>query len=43
MVINRDGREFHDRDGLVSIIEAAGLPPFTEIPYKEMERYESGS
>jgi energy-coupling factor transporter ATP-binding protein EcfA2 len=43
VVINRDGREFHDRAGLVSIIEAAGLPPFTEIPYKEMERCESGS
>ena len=43
VVINRDGREFHDRAGLVSIIEAAGLPPFTEIPYKEMERYEPGS
>ncbi len=43
VVINRDGREFHDRAGLVSIIEAAGLPPFAEIPYKEMERYESGS
>jgi len=43
VVINRDGREFHDRAGLTSIIEAAGLPPFTEIPYKEMERCESGS
>jgi hypothetical protein len=43
VVINRDGREFHDRAGLVSIIEAAGLPSFAEIPYKEMERYESGS
>lgn len=34
IVINRDGKEFHDRDGLEFIIAAAGLPPFTEIPYK---------
>ena len=40
VVINRDGREFHDRGGLVSIIEAAGLPPFEEVPYRVMDRYE---
>ncbi len=40
VVINRDGREFHDRTGLVSIIEAAGLPPFREVPYRVMDRYE---
>jgi deoxyadenosine/deoxycytidine kinase len=34
VVINRDGKEFHDRDGLEYIIAAAGLPPFTEIPYR---------
>ena len=34
VVINREGREFHDRDGLTYIIEAAGLPPFSEIPYE---------
>jgi deoxyadenosine/deoxycytidine kinase len=34
VVINRDGREFHDRDGLTYIIDAAGLPPFPEIPYE---------
>ena len=34
VMIDRDSREFHDRAGLVSIIEAAGLPPFTEIPYR---------
>ena len=28
VVINRDGREFHDRAGLTYIIDAAGLPPF---------------
>jgi hypothetical protein len=33
-VINRDGKEFHDRDGLNYIIAAAGLPPFGEIPYE---------
>ena len=40
IVINRDQREFHDRDGLRHIIEAAGLPPFPEVPYRVMERYE---
>ena len=34
VVINRDGQEFHDRDGLDYIITAAGLPPFTEVPYE---------
>ena len=34
VVINRDGKEFHERDGLAYIIDAAGLPPFTEIPYR---------
>lgn len=40
IVINRDQREFHDRDGLRHIIEAAGLPPFTEVPYRVMDRYQ---
>jgi deoxyadenosine/deoxycytidine kinase len=39
IVIDRDGREFHDRNGLLHIIAAAGLPPFREIPYERMERY----
>jgi deoxyadenosine/deoxycytidine kinase len=43
VVIDRDHREFHDRAGLQHIIDAAGLPPFREIPYREMERYEPGS
>ena len=34
VVINRDGHEFHDREGLNYIIAAAGLPPFAEIPYR---------
>ncbi len=40
IVINRDQREFHDRDGLRHIIEVAGLPPFQEVPYRVMGRYE---
>ena len=33
VVIDRDGKEFHDRAGLLEIIRLAGLPPFPEIPY----------
>jgi deoxyadenosine/deoxycytidine kinase len=33
VVIDRDGMEFHQRGGLLSIIRAANLPMFTEIPY----------
>lgn len=40
IVINRDQREFHDREGLRHIIEAAGLPAFREVPYRVMDRYE---
>ena len=40
VVIDRDKREFHDRDGLGHIIAAAGLPPFREVPYRVMDRYE---
>lgn len=40
VVIDRDHREFHDRAGLQHIIDVAGLPPFCEIPYREMERFE---
>lgn len=40
IVINRDQREFHDRDGLRHIIEVAGLPPFQEVPYRVMDRYD---
>jgi hypothetical protein len=39
VVINRDGIEFHERTGLEHIIRLAGLPPFREIPYREMDRY----
>ncbi len=34
IVIDRDGKEFHERSGLVDIITAAGLPMFHEIPYE---------
>ncbi len=40
VVIDRDRREFHDRDGLRHIIAAANLPPFVEVPYRVMDRYE---
>ena len=36
VVINRDHKEFHERDGLVDIIRMAGLPMFKEIPYAKM-------
>ena len=34
VVINRDNKEFHERDGLVDIITLARLPMFREIPYQ---------
>jgi deoxyadenosine/deoxycytidine kinase len=37
VVIDRDGKEFHERGGLLEIIEAAHLPPFVEIPYERLE------
>ena len=33
VLINRDSKEFHERQGLVDIITQAGLPMFAEIPY----------
>lgn len=33
IVIDRDGKEFHERSGLLDVITAARLPPFQEIPY----------
>jgi deoxyadenosine/deoxycytidine kinase len=35
IVIDRDGKEFHERRGLVEIIQAARLPAFKEIPYEQ--------
>lgn len=40
VVINRDRKEFHDRAGLEDVIRAANLPPFREIPYVQMDRYQ---
>jgi deoxyadenosine/deoxycytidine kinase len=37
VVIDRDGKEFHERRGLVEIIEAASLPLFAEIPYERLD------
>ena len=37
IIINRDGMEFHDRDSLVAIVNAAGLPPFPDIPYSRYD------
>jgi nicotinamide riboside kinase len=34
IVIDRDGKEFYERGGLVEIIKAAGLPMYHEIPYR---------
>jgi hypothetical protein len=39
VIIDRDRREFHDREGLEFIVSAAGLPPFTEIPYEQIDRW----
>lgn len=37
IVIDRDSKEFHDREGLVDIITMAGLPMFSEIPYDDLD------
>lgn len=34
VVINRDNKEFHEREGLLDIIGLARLPMFREIPYR---------
>jgi deoxyadenosine/deoxycytidine kinase len=36
VVIDRDGIEFHERSGLLQIIQAAGLPMFKDVPYLRM-------
>ncbi len=40
VVIDRDNKEFHERAGLLQIIQLAGLPPFHEIPYERLDRFE---
>ena len=37
VLLDRDGLEFHEREGLLAVIEAAGLPMFEEIPYRQIE------
>jgi nicotinamide riboside kinase len=37
ILLDRDGIEFHEREGLLTVIEAAGLPMFREIPYRQVE------
>jgi nicotinamide riboside kinase len=37
VLLDRDGIEFHERDGLLTVIEAAGLPIFEEVPYRQIE------
>jgi deoxyadenosine/deoxycytidine kinase len=37
VVVNRDNMEFHTRESLRAIVEAAGLPMFHEIPYTRFE------
>jgi nicotinamide riboside kinase len=39
VLLDRDGIEFHEREGLESVIRAADLPQFEEIPYREIDRY----
>jgi deoxyadenosine/deoxycytidine kinase len=34
VVIDRDGLEFHERSGLLAVITAASLPPFTDLVYR---------
>jgi hypothetical protein len=36
IVIDRDGMEFHERSGLDAIVKAAVLPPYPEIPYRQI-------
>jgi len=36
VLLDRDGIEFHEREGLLRVIEAAGLPMFMEIPYTQI-------
>jgi deoxyadenosine/deoxycytidine kinase len=40
VLIDRDNKEFHEREGLLQIIGQAGLPPFREVPYEQMDRFE---
>jgi len=37
ILIDRDGMEFHDRGGLLKVIDASKLPRFVEIPYERLD------
>lgn len=39
IVIDRDGKEFHDRSGLDDIVRLADLPPYRDVPYRIIDRY----
>ena len=39
IVIDRDGMEFHEPEGLRNVIAAAGLPMFRAVPYEKIDRY----
>jgi len=39
VVIDHDGKEFHERAGLLEIIRLAGLPAFQEIPYEQIDQF----
>lgn len=43
VVVERDGMEFHTREGLLAIVKAAGLPRFPEIPYEQLESSTAGT
>ena len=36
VIIDRDGIEVHERAGLDAIVKAASLPPYREIPYRDL-------
>ena len=36
VIIDRDDIEFHERSGLDAIVKAASLPPYREIPYRDL-------
>lgn len=42
VLLDRDGIEFHERAGLESVIRAARLPQFQDVPYRQMDRYAAG-
>lgn len=39
VIINRDDIEFYEREGLERVIREAGLPPFQEVPYRQIDRF----